>query len=50
MNAEFKIASDKLPFIEKLKEIIEKNYHIPGNPASYGDLDLEELAGRGGGK
>ena len=43
INVEFKIASDKLPFIERLKETIEKNYNVPGNPASNGDLDLEEI-------
>ena len=49
INAELKIASDQLPFIERLKEIIEKNYHIPENPASDGDLDLEEFGWGGGG-
>ena len=41
----------RIPFFEfLLQEIIEKNYHIPGNPASDGDLDLEEIGwGRGGG-
>ena len=43
INAELKIASDQLPFIERLKEIIEKNCHVPGNPASDGNLDLEEI-------
>ena len=33
------IASDNLPFIERLTEIIQKNYHIPGNPATDEDLD-----------
>ena len=42
INVEFKIASDKLPFM-RLKEIIEKDYNVPGNPASNGDLDLEEI-------
>ena len=38
-----------MPFIEKLKEITEKNYHVPGNSASGGDLDFEEIGwGRGG--
>ena len=48
INAQFKIASDQLPFIERLKEIIKKNYHIPGNPASDGDLDLKEIGWGGG--
>ena len=41
----------RIPFFEfLLQEIIEKNYHVPGNPASDGDLDLEEIGwGRGGG-
>ena len=39
-----------MPFIEKLKEIIENNYHVPGNPAPDGGLDLEEIGlGWGGG-
>ena len=29
-------------FIEGLEEIIEKNYNVPGNPGSNGDLGLEE--------
>ena len=32
-----------MPFIERLKEAIEKNYYVPGDPASDGDLDLEEI-------
>ena len=47
INAEFKIASDQLPFIERLKEIIEKYYHVPRDPASDGDFDLEEISGWG---
>ena len=48
IKAEFQIASDKLTFIEKLKYIIEETYHVPGNPASDGDLDLEEIGWGGG--
>ena len=32
-----------MPFIERLKEILEKKYHVPGNPVSDRDLDLEEI-------
>ena len=32
-----------MPFIERLKEIIEKNYNTPGNRASAGDFDLEDI-------
>ena len=28
-----------MPFIERLKEITEKNYNVPGNPTSDGDLE-----------
>ena len=48
INAEFKIGSDQLPFIKRFREIIEKHYRAPGNPASDGDLDLEEICGGGG--
>ena len=37
-----------MPFIEGLKEIIEKNYHVPGNPVSDGDLDLAQIGWGGG--
>ena len=30
-------------FIERLKEVIEKSYNIPENPASHGDSNLEEI-------
>ena len=47
INAEFKTASDQLPFIERLKEIIEKNYHVPGNPAADGIWTWKKLPGGG---
>ena len=31
INTEFRIASDKVPLIERLKEIIDKNYNVPRN-------------------
>ena len=44
INAEFKIASDELPFIERLIEIIKKNYHVPGNPRQMEIWTWKKLA------